>query len=124
MFQKIEQFEKRTRNIDLTVIDNGLFYPEYSRLKVEAAIAVNNAKLNESINIDDALIEFERACNIYSDIVNSIDRVNETVKWAKVRFSSRKIITILAWVVSIVVSAIISALFTCEIFSSFFQIRK
>lgn len=121
MYQKIEQFEKRTRNIDLTVIDNGLFYPEYSRMKVEAATAVNNAKLQELININDALIQFERACNVYTDIVNSIDRVNETVKWAKVRFYSRKTITILAWVASIVVSAIISALFTCEIFSSFFR---
>lgn len=121
MFQKIEQFEKRTRNIDLTVIDNGLFYPEYSRMKVEAATAVNNAKLQELININDALIQFERACNVYTDIVNSIDRINETVKWAKVSFYSRKTITILAWVASIVVSAIISALFTCEIFSSFFR---
>lgn len=120
MFQKIENFDKRTRNIDLTVIDNGLFYPEYSRLKVEAATAVNNAKMQESINIEDSLTEFERACNIYSEIVNSIDRINESVRWAKVRFSSKKILTALAWIASIVVSAIISALFTCEIFSSIF----
>lgn len=111
MFQKIENFDKRTRNIDLTVIDNGLFYPEYSRLKVEAATAVNNAKMQESINIEDSLTEFERACNIYSEIVNSIDRINESVRWAKVRFSSKKILTALAWIASIVVSAIISALF-------------
>lgn len=120
MFQKIENFDKRTRNIDLTVIDNGLFYPEYSRLKVEAANAVNNAKLQESINIEDALIEFERACNIYSDIINSIDRINESVRWAKVRFSSKKILTAIVWVLSVVISAIISALFTCEIFASIF----
>ncbi len=67
MFQKIEQFEKRTKNIDLTVIDNGIFFPEYSRKKVEAATAVNKAKLIEANDINKSLTEFERACNIFRD---------------------------------------------------------
>ncbi len=121
MFQQIEQFEKRTKNIDLTVIDNGVFYPVYSRQKVEAAQAVNNAKLAEASNIDLALTEFERACNIYTEIVNSIEKINESVKWAKVRFSTKRILTAIAWILSVIISAIVSALFTCEIFSSFFS---
>lgn len=121
MFQRIELFEKRTKNIDLTVIDNGTFFPEYSRRKVEAATAVNKAKLIEAIDINLALAEFERACNIYTDIVDSIDKINESVKWAKVRFSTKKILTAIAWILSVIISAIISALFTCEIFSSFFS---
>ncbi len=73
------------------------------------------------MNLDLALKEFERACNIYTDIVNSIEKINESVKWAKVRFSTKRILTAIAWILSVIISAIVSALFTCEIFSSFFS---
>lgn len=119
MFEQIEQFEKRTRNIDLTVIDNGTFYPEYSRLKIEGASVVRSAKTFESYDIEKALIEYERAYDIYDTLVGSINKVNESVQWARVRFTTKRIVTVIAWIASIVISAIISALFTCELFSHF-----
>lgn len=119
MFEQIEQFEKRTRNIDLTVIDNGTFFPEYSRLKIDGASAVRQAKTFESYDIEKALVEYERAYDIYDKIIESINKVNESVKWARVRFTTKRIVTVIAWIASIVISAIISALFTCELFSRF-----
>ncbi len=58
---------------------------------------------------------------IYSEIVEEIDRINESVRWAKVRFTTKKVLTALAWILSVVISAVISALFTCEIFSLLFS---
>lgn len=121
LYQQIELFERQTRNVDLTVIDNGTFFPEYSRMKVEAASLVKNAKIREFSDFTLALEEYEKACAIYTDIVNRIETVSEKTKWARVRFTTRRIITVMAWIISIVISAIISAFFSCEIISSLFS---
>lgn len=117
-YQKVEIFESQTKNVDLTVIDNGMFYPEYSRLKVEAEQKVKEAKIAESANFDDALHFFQESYNIYSKIAELIDNVSEKAKWAKVRFTTRRWLTIIGWIISVLASAIISAIFSCEIISS------
>ena len=117
MFEQIERFEQQTRNVDLTVIDNGTFYPEYARLKTDGAATVRRAKTLESYEIENALREYEKAYDIYNRIINNINTVKESVRWARVRFTTRRILTLLAWVASVIISAIISALFTCELFS-------
>lgn len=60
-YQRIELFEQQTSQIDLTVIDNGIFYPEYSRLKVEAAQLVRNAKQQEATDTLQALDLYQQA---------------------------------------------------------------
>lgn len=120
MFEQIEKFEKQTRNVDLTVIDNGTFYPEYSRLKVEGAATVRRAKTLESYDIVNALREYEKAYDTYDRLIDIINKVKESVRWARVRFTTRRILTVLAWIASVVISAVISALFTCELFSQLF----
>ena len=44
LYEKIRNFEKRTRNIDLTVLDNGQFFPTFCKLKKDAVISVRQAK--------------------------------------------------------------------------------
>lgn len=114
-YSQIEEFERQTRNIDLTVLDNGLFYPEYSRRKVEAARIVRNAKIQESFNTYYALTKYQEAFNIYSKIVESINEISEKVKWAKARFRIVRIVKIAGWILSVIISAVISAYFSCEI---------
>ncbi len=119
LYQRIECFDRQTRNIDLTVIDNGTFYPEYSRNRAEASKYVAKAKIAEATDTLTALELYQKAYNRYIIIVDSIDYINEKVKWARVRFTSRRILTIIGWVISILVSALISAYFSCEIISRF-----
>lgn len=119
LYSNIETFERRTRNVDLTVIDNGTFFPEYSRNKAAAAKLVEEAKINEGYNPDKALGLYEDACNLYSEIVDKTNEIAEYVKWAKIRFSTKRILTILGWILSVVISALISASFSCEIISQF-----
>lgn len=120
LYSKIEEFEHRTRNVDLTVIDNGVFYPKYSRQKVEAAKLVMAAKISEGHGYEEALGLYQNACNIYSEIVEDINNANENVKWAKVRFTTKRVVTVVGWIVSVIVSAVLSAIFSCEIVSNLF----
>lgn len=115
LYSKIEDFEKFTRNVDLTVINNGVFFPEYTRKKSEAARFVEKAKIQEGYDVGIALKLYEDACNLYSEIVESINDIYENVRWAKIRFSSKKIMTIVGWILSVIISALISAYFSCEI---------
>ena len=118
LYQRIELFERQTRNVDLTVIDNGEFFPEYSGMKLEAANLVKSAKLAEVRNSDLTLDYYQDSYNIYTRLVEKIDSVSEKVKWAKVRFSFKRIVTVIAWTVSVIISAIFSAIFSCEIIAS------
>lgn len=119
LYSEIENFEKRTKNVDLTVINNGLFFPEYTRLKVEAAEIVREAKIKEGYEPDEALYLYQDANNVYTDIVNQLNSISENVKWARIKFPIKRILTILGWIISIVISALISAYFSCEILNRF-----
>lgn len=119
LYQRIELFDRQTRNVDLTVIDNGTFFPEYSRKRIEAATQVKEAKIKEATDVVAALNKYQDAFNNYADIVESIDRISETVKWARIRFTARRWLTVVGWTVSIIVSAIISAMFSCELAAEF-----
>lgn len=120
LYQRIELFERQTKNVDLTVIDNGEFFPEYSRMKLEAANLVKLAKLEEAKSSEQALDYYQVSYNVYTALVEKIDSVSEKAKWAKVRFTSKRIITVIAWIVSVAISAVLSAFFSCEIISSLF----
>lgn len=120
LFQQIELFDRQTRNIDLTVIDNGQFYPEYSHKRTQAARLVEEAKKKEHIDIVESLNLYQDAFNLYDSIVADINGISEKVKWARVRFRIRRSVTILGWIVSVIASAIISAVFSCELVSHFF----
>lgn len=108
LFDKVTLFERQTRNIDLTVLDNGNFYPSYRRLKTEAASTVKEAKKAEGVDIDKALSLFQQAYNTYSELEVLIDNHTEDVKWARVRFTSRKVVTAILWLLSVIISAVLS----------------
>jgi len=120
LFQQIELFDRQTRNIDLTVIDNGQFYPGYSHKRIQAARLVEKAKMKEHIDIVESLNLYQEAFNLYDALVDDINAISEKVKWAKARFYIRKTAAIVGWAVSVIASAIISAIFSCELVSRFF----
>lgn len=70
-------------------------------------------------DINEALFKYQDSFNLYTEIVDSINDISEKVKWASVRFRIRRWGTLIAWIASVVISAIISALFSCELISRF-----
>lgn len=103
-------FERQTKNIDLTVLKNGEFYPKYRSLRIEAIQAVRRAKALESMNLDSALDAYQESYNFYTRIETLIDEILPDVHWARVRFTVRKGLQILLWLLSAVASGVISIL--------------
>lgn len=101
-------FEKQTRHVDLTVLQNGTFYPKYKSLRSDAVRAVRKAKILESINTSEALDIYQQAYNKYSELELLIDTTAPDVHWARVHFTVRRALQVLLWILSAVASGIIS----------------
>lgn len=103
-------FEHQTRNIDLTVLKDGTFYPAYKSLRIHAIQTVRKAKGLESIDTFSALDTYQESYNLYTELEQLIDEVTPDVHWARVRFTVRKGIQILLWILSAIASGLISVL--------------
>ena len=103
-------FERQTKHIDLTVLQNGIFYPKYKSLRTKAVQTVRKAKSLEALDSSAALDAYQEAFNVYCDLENIIDEVTPDLHWARVRFSVRKVLQVLLWVLSAVASGFISIL--------------
>ena len=115
LFKKVEEFERQTRNVNLKVLDNGEFYPKYNRLKRNAAEIVKQAKLAESKDSLEALKLYDAAYNKYVELEDLIKDSAENVKWARVHFTVKRLLKIVAWVVSVIVSGLLSLLISCDL---------
>lgn len=116
---KVLGFEKQTNHIDLTVINNGVFYIEYRRLKKASIEMVRKAKSDESRNNGQAIIEFEKAYNLYTALGDLIDSNLFEVNWAKKKFTVIRALKILGWLLAVIISGFVSLLFTCDSVSQF-----
>lgn len=101
-------FEKQTKHVDLTVLQDGTFYPKYKTLRTQAVQTVRKAKSLESIDTNAALDMYQSAYNIYSDLELLLDTVTPDVHWARVHFTVRRALQVLLWIASAVASGIIS----------------
>ena len=115
LFKKVEEFERQTKNVDLKVLDNGEFYPKYKKLKRDAAETVKQAKLAESKDSTEALKLYDAAYNKYVELEDLLKGSAENVKWARVHFTVKRILKITAWVVSVIVSGLLSLLISCDL---------
>ena len=114
LFKEIENFERRTRNINLKAIDNGEFYPKYKQLRREAVDTVKSAKLEESMDSSKALILYDKAFNKYIEIENLLKSSTEEVKWARLYFSARCVGQILLWLLAALLSGLLSLFISCD----------
>lgn len=87
-----------------------MFYPRYKSLRTNAIQAVRKAKNLESIDIDSALNAYQESYNIYTALESIIDEIVPDIHWARVRFSIRRSLQVLLWILSAVASGIVSIL--------------
>lgn len=117
LFEQITKYEHQTRHIDLTVINSGQFFPEFTRLKKKAAQFVYDAKRKEATDIDAALFLYQDAYNKYREVTSLIADNRDTTQWAKVKTYSHKGVTALLWIISVILSALVSMYLSCEGFT-------
>lgn len=110
LHDEVTLFERETKHIDLTVLQNGTFYPKYKEMRSNAIKLVRKAKTEEPLDSVKALDTYQLSYNAYTEIETLIDSVYTDVHWARVRFSVRRGINILLWLLSAVLSGIISIL--------------
>ena len=85
--------------------------PEVGREPVPLTLqTVRKAKSLEALDSSAALDAYQEAFNVYCDLENIIDEVTPDLHWARVRFSVRKVLQVLLWVLSAVASGFISIL--------------
>lgn len=101
-------FECQTKNVDLTVLQNGTFYPKYKTLRTKATKMVRKAKSLESLDTQSALDTYQNSYNLYCDLENVIEEVVPDLHWARIRFSVRKSMQVLLWILSVIASGVIS----------------
>lgn len=101
-------FERQTKNVDLTVLQNGTCYPKYKTLRTKATKMVRKAKSLESLDTQSALDTYQNSYNLYCDLENVIEEVAPDLHWARIRFSVRKSMQVLLWILSAIASGVIS----------------
>lgn len=101
-------FEKQTKHVDLTVLQDGTFYPKYKTLRMHAIQTVRKAKILESQNTDAALDAYQQSYNMYCELEEMLDSVIPDLHWARIRFSVSRILQVVLWVLSAIASGIIS----------------
>ena len=105
----VEKFEKKTKYIDLTVIDNGTFYIKYRNLRQSAINKVREAKREETINQETSFAYFQEAYNLYVELEELIDNNFTKITWARGKFHSINILKMLGWVALAIISGILSS---------------
>lgn len=101
-------FEKQTKHIDLTVLQDGTFYPRYKILRMKAIQTVRKAKSLESQDTNAALDAYQQSYNVYSELETMIDSVTPDLHWARIRFSVRRLLQVVLWILSAIASGVIS----------------
>lgn len=108
LYDEVLLFERQTKNVDLTVLQNGTFYPKYKTLRTKATKMVRKAKSLESLDTQSALDTYQNSYNLYCDLENVIQEVVPDLHWARIRFSVRKSMQVLLWILSVIASGVIS----------------
>lgn len=116
LHEKIQKFEKQTKNIDLTVINNGLFYPEYRRLMKLTIQKVRLAKKEEAVDTNRALEVYQEGYNLYCTLEELIDDNLEVVKWARIKFSFKRTLSVIGWLLAAIISGLLSIFISCDFF--------
>ncbi len=118
--KSIVLFEKQTKNIDITIINNGDFFHKYKCLRKKSTLATKLAKSTEARSeVSDrvnelAFIKFEEAYNTYSELEDWIDEHISEIVSVRRRFRVKRYSWIIPLVLSAIVSAIIGGVFSCD----------
>jgi len=112
---KVKTFLKQTKNIDLTVLDNGTFYPKFRKLYSDSQTKVREAKKMESKggNVDETLHAYEDAHNTYCQLEDIIDNLSSDIHWARFRFTIRNIGKSLLFILGAIISGLIGVVIGC-----------
>jgi len=103
------KFEKKTKNINLATVKDGVFYIEYMRMRKEIISTLRDAKKAETKNREDSFLKYEEAYNKFSDLDEYIYEHIPAINRARVLFSTRRILKFIGWLTAAIIAGIISS---------------
>lgn len=105
---KIKKIEKQIKNIDITSIDNGEFYINYSKLKQEAINKVKVAKKEENKTKINSFQNYEQSYNAYTELDDFVTSNLSKIMWARAKFYTNKIVVAIIWVLSLIGTSLLT----------------
>lgn len=105
----VEKFDKRTKNIDLSLIGNGDFYLEYKKGRQFIIKNLKKAKLLETSDKEKSLEYYQQVHNEYSFLEELIEANDFNIIWAKTKQNLSILGKILLWLLSAIISGVISS---------------
>lgn len=105
--EKIKRFERKTRNVDLSLVNNGEFYREYSSLRSSSVVLLREAKRLEAATNsgqDDIFRKFEESFNQFQETDKLITSNFSEINWAKAKSIFKKN----SWILGVLLGCIFS----------------
>lgn len=105
----IKDFDRRYKGVDLSCIDNGDFIIRHKKLSKKIVLKLKDAKLKESNeNKNESIALYQEVHNIYTELENLIDINCRNLYWAKGKFGISRLFKIIMWIVSAILSGLVS----------------
>lgn len=106
----IKNFDKEYKGVDLSNINNGDFLILHKKIAREIIVRLKEAKSKEILeDKSESIAIYEEVHNKYTELENLIEQNRRNLYWAKNKFYVNRILKIILWFVSAVVSGIVSA---------------
>lgn len=105
-YQRIEEFKKYIRHVDLSYVCDGKFYVMYKTLLNDAEIKKIEAK--KCVSYEEDYLKFEEACAAYSKLDGYIQEHLVDVQRIKLKSNGKRVIAFLAWLITTVLSAVLA----------------
>lgn len=105
----IKKFDKQYRGVDLSNINNGDFLIQYKNIAKEIVVRLKEAKSKEVLeDKGESISIYEEVHNRYTELEDLIEQNCRNLYWAKGKFYVNKVWKIILWLVSAIVSGIVS----------------
>ena len=105
----IKKFDKNYKNVDLSTIDNGDFIIKHKQITKDIVIKLKEAKSKEVLEDKrESIALYEEVHNKYTELENLIENNCRNLFWAKGKFCLNKIRNVILFIVSAIISGIVS----------------
>lgn len=116
----IKEFDKKYKGVDLSYIDNGDFIIKHRQLSKEIILKLKEAKLKESSEDKSYSISlYQEVHNKYTELEELIDANCRNLFWAKSQFKISRLLKIMMWMASAILSGMVSPYLIQYLFKMF-----
>ncbi|MDR2498415.1 MAG: hypothetical protein LBD28_03130 [Tannerellaceae bacterium] len=115
------KFEKRTKHVDISTISDGDFYINYKMQRNVIVKSIQDAKKTAGRDIDSALELFKEVHAKHALLEELLIDNEVHIRRAIARFTSRKLVNIILWLLAAIGSGIIGSMIACSFYPDWWR---